>query len=67
MAFGELTWPDGNEGILHVGVTNMLMRKPDAFSGQVTTMSTTSVFYSVIVRCDRAIAGRAQRRSHEVT
>ncbi len=50
MAFGTVTWPDGNEGILHVGVTTILMRKPDLLSGRVTTMASTSVFYSVLMR-----------------
>lgn len=61
MAFGTLTWPDGNEGILHVGVTNILMRKPDMLSGRVTTMSTTSVFYSVVMRFPAARRDEATR------
>ncbi|HEX2862077.1 MAG TPA: hypothetical protein VHN79_10580, partial [Lacunisphaera sp.] len=29
VSFGRLTWPDGSEGLLHVGVTNSITRKPD--------------------------------------
>ena len=50
LAFGKVSWPDGTEGILHVGVTNMITRKPDMFSGRVSTFSTTAVFYCVLMR-----------------
>jgi hypothetical protein len=50
MAFGALTWPDGTEGILHVGVTNIITRKRAAMFIGATTFSTTSVFHCVMTR-----------------
>ena len=61
MAFGDLAWPDGSQGILHVGVTNILMQKPDAFSGRVQTISTTSVYYCVSMRFPAARRAEATR------
>lgn len=49
-SFGRLTWPDGSEGILHVGVTTSITRKPDMFSGAVTSFSSTAVFHCVLLR-----------------
>jgi hypothetical protein len=49
-AYGKLSWPNGDEGILHVGVTNMVNRKPNMVTGSVSTDSTTSVFYCVMMR-----------------
>lgn len=40
-AAGKLTWPDGTEGIMETGVTNIITRKPDMFNGGVSTFSTT--------------------------
>lgn len=50
MSFGKLTWPNGEEGLLHVGVTNMITRKPDMLTGGSVTFSVTSVFYNVMMR-----------------
>ncbi len=61
MSFGNLTWPDGSQGILHVGVTNILLQKPDAFSGRVQTMSTTSVYYCVMMRFPAARRSEATK------
>lgn len=49
-ATGKLTWPDGTEGIMEAGVTNMITRKPDMFSGGISTFSTTGVFYTTVTR-----------------
>ncbi len=49
-AFGKITWPDGNEGILEVGVSNMVNRKPNMVTGVASTDSSTSVFYCVLMR-----------------
>lgn len=50
MAFGKITWPGGNEGILHAGVSNSISRKPNAFTGGVDTDSVTQVFYCTLIR-----------------
>ena len=49
-AAGKLTWPDGTEGIMETGVTNIITRKPDMFNGGVSTFSTTGVFYTTVTR-----------------
>ncbi len=49
-AFGTLRWPDGTEGILHVGVTTIMNRKPNLMTGGVGTDSSTTVFYCVLMR-----------------
>lgn len=61
MVFGKLKWPEGDEGILHVGVTNIIARKPDYFTGRVSTFSTTSVFYRVMMRYPAARAEDVSR------
>ncbi len=61
MAFGKLTWPDDSEGILHVGVTSTLMRKPDMLSGRTSTTSTTGVFYCVMMRFPAARRAEATK------
>ena len=50
ITFGKLTWPDGTEGLMHVGVVNMILRRPDFLSGGVTTMTTTSVIQCTLIR-----------------
>ncbi len=50
MAFGRITWPDGDAGILHVGVTNSITRKPDMLTGRTTMFSSTQVFHCVLMR-----------------
>lgn len=49
-SFGRLTWPDGREGILHVGVTNMVTRKPNLLGGGSTSFSSTIVVHCVLMR-----------------
>jgi hypothetical protein len=49
-AFGKITWPNGDEGLMHVGVTTMVLRKPNMVTGGVSTDSSTSVFYAVLMR-----------------
>lgn len=49
-AFGKITWPDASEGILHVGVTTIVNRKPNLVTGGASNDSTTSVFYCVLMR-----------------
>ena len=41
MAYGDLTWPDGTEGILHATVTSVTTRQPNYATGGSTTMSST--------------------------
>ncbi len=48
-AFGKITFPDGSEGIAHVGVTNTLTRKPDMNRGSVV-ITTTAVFHFALMR-----------------
>jgi hypothetical protein len=50
IAFGNLSWPDGSQGILHVGVTNVVTRKPDFITGGTTIITTTGVFHCALVR-----------------
>ncbi len=47
---GRLSWPDGTQGIIEVGVTNIVNQQPDMMNGGMTMFSTTSVFYTVITR-----------------
>ncbi|MEO8587741.1 MAG: hypothetical protein ABI432_00070 [Flavobacteriales bacterium] len=49
-ANGKITWPDGTEGIMEAGVTNVITRKPDPFTGGVSSFSSTQVFYCSITR-----------------
>ncbi len=42
VAKGDLRFPDGSEGILQGTVTNIVTRKPDAFSGGITMFSVTT-------------------------
>lgn len=49
-ATGRLAWPDGTEGFIETGVTNIITQQPDMFNGGVSTFSTTSVFYTTITR-----------------
>ncbi|MBL0035940.1 MAG: hypothetical protein IPP26_09265 [Flavobacteriales bacterium] len=49
-AKGMLTWPDGTHGIMEAGVTNSITRKPDMYTGGVSTFSSTMVFYVTITR-----------------
>jgi hypothetical protein len=49
IALGDVQWPDGRQGILHVGVTSAVDRKPNMMTGQTTVMTTTSVFYCVLM------------------
>ena len=49
-SFGQLKWPDGREGILHVGVTNMVTRKPNFIGGSSTSFSNTTVLHCVLMR-----------------
>jgi len=49
-ARGKLTWPDGTHGIMEAGVTNSITRKPDMFTGGVSTFSSTMMFYATITR-----------------
>ena len=50
MAYGDLAFPDGTAGLLHVGVTNLITRRPDMLTGRTTTFSTTSVFHEAMIR-----------------
>lgn len=47
---GRLTWPDGTQGTIEVGVSNMVNQQPDLMNGGMTMFSSTSVFYTVITR-----------------
>ncbi|MDX2151752.1 MAG: hypothetical protein SFV54_13520 [Bryobacteraceae bacterium] len=67
MAYGKITWPDGREGLLHVGVNSTVNRRADAFSGRTTSDFTTSVFYCVLVRYPAARRQEALRLSSMVT
>jgi len=49
-SFGQLKWPDGREGILHVGVSNMVTRKPNFIGGGSTSFSSTNVLHCVLIR-----------------
>lgn len=49
-ANGKLAWPDGTEGFMEAGVTNSITRKPDMFSGGISTFSSTGVFYCSMIR-----------------
>jgi len=49
-SFGQLKWPDGREGILHVGVTNMITRKPNMIGGGSSSFSSTTVLHCVLMR-----------------
>lgn len=49
-SFGQLKWPDGREGILHVGVTNMVTRKPNFIGGGSSSFSSTNVLHCVLMR-----------------
>lgn len=42
VALGDLRFSDGSEGILQATVTNIVSRKPDAFTGGVTMFSVTA-------------------------
>lgn len=50
IATGDLIFPDGTEGIIYAGVTNIILRKPDYMSGSVTTMSSTAVIQNTLLR-----------------
>ncbi len=50
IATGDLSWPDGTEGIIYAGVTNIILRKPDYMSGGETTISSTAVIQSTLLR-----------------
>ncbi len=43
VAKGDLRFPDGSEGLLQGTVTNIVTRKPDAFTGGMTMFSVTTV------------------------
>jgi len=49
-AFGRITWPDGSEGLMEVGVSNMINRRPNIVTGGASTDSSTSVFHCVLIR-----------------
>ena len=49
-ASARITWPNGDEGFLDVGVTNIINRNPNLMTGGATTHSTTNVFYCVLMR-----------------
>lgn len=48
-SFGDISWPDGRRGVLHIGVTSMVTRRPDMLGGPPVIFSSTSVYYSVLV------------------
>jgi hypothetical protein len=50
MVFGKLKWAEGDEGILHIGVTSLVTRKPATFASAATSFSNTSVFFNVMMR-----------------
>lgn len=60
-AYGSLSWPDGSEGISHVGVINVVTRRPNMVSGGVVTFSNTQVFYNVVMRFPPARRAEATR------
>ncbi len=48
-SFGDIAWPDGRRGLLHIAVTTMVNRRPDMLGGPPTVFSNTSVYYNVLV------------------
>lgn len=50
IAYADLQWPDGTQGLLHTGVTNTFSRQPNMLTGGGTVMTTTNVFHTVVVR-----------------
>lgn len=58
---GRLSWPDGTQGLIEVGVTNFVDQRPDLMNGGVSTFSTTGVFYTVIMRFQAARKEEAER------
>lgn len=49
-AKGRLSWPDGTQGIIEAGVTNLVNQQPDLMTGGTTMFSSTSVFYTTVTR-----------------
>ena len=71
-AKGKLKWPDGTEGFMEAGVTNSITRKPDLFTGGMSSFSSTQVFYSTVTRFPAERKAEAEQvaavitRSHRV-
>jgi len=49
LVYADLTFADGRGGILHVGVTDSRMRKPNMLTGGVTLLTSTMVIQHVLI------------------
>ena len=47
--YGNLTWPDGTKGLAQVGVSVMMKRGNDMYTGAPNGFATTTVFYQVVI------------------
>lgn len=64
---GRLSWPDGTQGIIEAGVTNIVDQRPDLMNGGTSMFSTTSVFYTVITRFPAGRREEAERMRALIT
>lgn len=60
-ANGDLTWPDGTQGSISAGVTNVVTHKQNYVTGGTDMNSSTMVFYCVVMRYPKERKSEAQR------
>jgi hypothetical protein len=50
VAYGNVTWPDGSEGIIHAVVSTSIMSQPNMMTGGSTMMATTTIPHCIMIR-----------------
>ena len=63
---GKVTWPNGDEGVMEVGVSQRFTRKPNMVTGGASSDWTTSVLYHVLLRFPAARRDEGAKLFHTI-